>query len=285
MICNTLAEQFAFYSSSDNYSQMFNRYRLKFEKKTIDFDTKGHYLYNDVFTLHELMKQEIKVSRVTSPGIDTVHYQLLKHLPDDNLLLLLYIFNHIWLTQDFPTSWKTAIIIPVPKPGKVLSDHVSYRPIALTSCLCKTMDRMVNSRLTWNLERDKVITEYQSGFRRRRSTVDNLVTLETSIRDAFVGRKHLVSIFFDLEKAYDTTWKHGILVDLYKTALRGRLPMFICDFNLIVILKFVSGTYPLILTHRRQVSHRVVLVSSHYLVSRLIVLYLVFCLILNVPFM
>ena len=75
-----------------------------------------------------------------------------------------------------------------------------------------------------------VITEYQSGFRRRRSTVDNLVTLETSIRDAFVGRKHLVSIFFDLEKAYDTTWKHGILLDLYKTGLRGRLPMFICNF-------------------------------------------------------
>ena len=35
-ICNTLAEQFAFNSSSDNYSHMFNRYRLKLEKKTID---------------------------------------------------------------------------------------------------------------------------------------------------------------------------------------------------------------------------------------------------------
>ena len=58
-----------------------------------------------------------------------------------------------------------------------------------------------------------VITEYQSGFRRRRSTVVNLVTSETSIRDAFVGRKHLV--FFDLEKAYDTTWKHGILLIIF----------------------------------------------------------------------
>ena len=57
-----------------------------------------------------------------------------------------------------------------------------------------------------------------------------LVTLETSIRDAFVGRKHLVSIFFYLEKAYDPTWKHGILLDLYKTGIRGRLPMFNCDF-------------------------------------------------------
>ena len=76
-----------------------------------------------------------------------------------------------------------------------------------------------------------VITEFQSGFRRRRSTVDNLVTLETSIRDAFVDRKHLVSIFFDLEKAYDTTWNHAYFIRFYtKTGLRGRLPMFICDF-------------------------------------------------------
>ena len=71
--------------------------------------------------VHDL-KQAIKVSRDTSPGIDTVHYQLLKHLPEDSLLLLLCIFNHIWLTQNFLTLWKTAIIIPVPKPGKVLSD-------------------------------------------------------------------------------------------------------------------------------------------------------------------
>ena len=219
-------------------------------------------------------------------GIDTVHYQLLKHLPEASLLLLLYIFNHIWLTQDFPTSWKTAIIIPVAKPGMVLTDPGSSRPIALTSCLCKTMERLVNSRLTWYLERHMIITEYQSGFRRRRSTVDNLVTLKTSIRDTFVGRKHLVSIFFYLEKAYDTTGKHGILLDLYKTGLRGRLPMFrSVNLYLIVILKFVSGIYTLILTHRRLVSDKVVFFLPRYLVSRLIVLYLVYCLILHVPFL
>ena len=74
--------------SSDNYSHMFNHYRLKVEKNTIYFDTNDHYSYNDVFTLHEL-KPAIKLSRDTSPGIDTVYYQLLKHLPDDSLLLLL----------------------------------------------------------------------------------------------------------------------------------------------------------------------------------------------------
>ena len=59
-ICNSLAERFAFNSSSDNYNDRVNRYRLTIERTTIEcFDTNNHYSYNDVFTLHEL-KQAIK---------------------------------------------------------------------------------------------------------------------------------------------------------------------------------------------------------------------------------
>ncbi|GFU95674.1 hypothetical protein TNCV_5048931, partial [Trichonephila clavipes] len=46
---------------------------------------------------------------------------------------------------------------------------------------------------------------------RGRSTLDNLVFLESQIRDAFVKRNHLVSLFFDIEEAYDRTWRYGIL--------------------------------------------------------------------------
>ena len=55
----------------------------------------------------------------------------------------------------------TAIIIPVPKLGKVISDPGSYRPISLTSCLCKTMERMINGRLTWYLERHMAIKYFR----------------------------------------------------------------------------------------------------------------------------
>ena len=47
------------------------------------------------------------------------------------------------------------------------------------------------------------------------STIDHLVRLESFIRDAFPNKQEVVSIFFYLEKAYDTTWKYGILRDLH----------------------------------------------------------------------
>ena len=55
----------------------------------------------------------------------------------------------MWETGKFPKSWELATIIPIPKPGKDHAEPNSYRPIALTSCLCKTLERMINVRLVW----------------------------------------------------------------------------------------------------------------------------------------
>ena len=50
-------------------------------------------------------------------------------------------------TGDLPSIWKLANVIPSPKPGKDHSEPSNYRPIALTSCVCKAMKRMTNARL------------------------------------------------------------------------------------------------------------------------------------------
>ena len=48
-----------------------------------------------------------------------------------------------------------------------------------------------------------------------------------AIFHSFLKGNHVVSVFFDLEKAYDTVWKHCVIRDLHNTGLRGRMPMFI----------------------------------------------------------
>ena len=59
---------------------------------------------------------------------------------------------------------------------------------------------------------------------------DYLIQLQSVIRKAFVNTEHLISIFIDLENAYDLAWKHGIMLDLHRLGLRGRMPLFIQEF-------------------------------------------------------
>ena len=89
---------------------------------------------------------------------------------------------------------------------------------------------MINARLVWYLEINNLISPVQSGFHSERSTNDNFVRLETFIRDAFVKKEHVVAVFFDLEKAYDTTRKYGILRDLHVLGVKGRLAKIFKSF-------------------------------------------------------
>ena len=117
--------------------------------------------YNSEFLLSELT-DALSKAHDTSSGPDDINYQLLKHLPVSTLLIRLEIFNDILKTGNIPKSWKEATI-PIPKPDKDHTDPTNYRPIALTSCICKTMERMINDRLTWFLEANNIIKDYQSG--------------------------------------------------------------------------------------------------------------------------
>ena len=124
----------------------------------------------------------------TSAGPDEIHYQLLKHLPKSFLLLLLNIYNKIWIAGDFPSDWRKAIIIPIPKPDKDPTNPTNYRPIALPNCICKTMERMINRIFVWYLESHNLLNNGQCGFRSRSSTIDHLVRFATFCREAFIHK-------------------------------------------------------------------------------------------------
>ena len=228
-VANEIAETIAKNSSSQNYNKTFTTIKNNQEKKKTDFTTNDKETYNNKFTKTEIICTINKLSQTTS-GPDRIHNNILTHLPEETITLLLEIFNTIWEEKYFPDTWRQATIIPIPKPGKDHTNPSNYRPIALTSCLCKLMEKLVNNRLMWYLESNKKLSKLQSGYRKNRSTLDQLIRLETIIRNAFLKGEHVTVVFFDIEKAFDTTWKAGILRDLHNMGLRGNLPDFINNF-------------------------------------------------------
>ena len=100
--------------------------------------------------------------------------------------------------------------------------------------------------MVWYLESTGLILKLQCGFHSKRCTTDHLVCLETVIREAFIKNEHLAAIFFDLEKAYDATWKYGKLRDLRDLGLKGRLHFLSVGSYQTVNLKFTLDLLSLI---------------------------------------
>ena len=188
-----------------------------------------HESYNEDFKLQEL-KEAIKSAGNTSMGEDMIHYQILKHLTESDMKVLLDMYNHIWNSGSYPNQWKKAIVIPILKKNKDPSSPTSYRPISLTSCLSKIFDKLINKRLYWILETQKLLPREQSGFRKGRSTIDNLIYLENEIRWAILNKQFLTAVFLDIEKAYDSCWEGIIIKELHRFKLKGKLPCRIMSF-------------------------------------------------------
>lgn len=104
------------------------------------------------------------------------------------------------------------------------------------------MERMINKRLIWYLEHNCKINMCQSGFRKHRSTMDNLSLLESEISESFASKKYLMAIFFDLEKAYDRVWRRKIIQVLLKHGIIGNMTLFIQNFLKDRKISSINGT-------------------------------------------
>ena len=123
-----------------------------------------------------------------APVRDNISSRFLKALGPIALSYLLDIINESWSYGRCPSSWREAVIVPLLKKGKPARKVDSFRPVSLTSCIAKTMERMVASRLSYLAESNGWWSEEQAGFRCMMSCEDQVLRLSQSISDAFQDR-------------------------------------------------------------------------------------------------
>lgn len=228
-IANILGRSFAKNSDSSNYSVSFQRKIVSFASVTYNLNSNNSEHYNQPFTLLEL-ECAVKGHKGTAPGPDTITYEMIKNLNCIHKIYILNTYNRIFSENYFPVKWRKAIVLPILKNRQAYTDPSNYRPISLTNCLSKTLERMVSRRLMWVLENRNLLSNMQTAFRHKRSGNDLTTHLETEVQLAFVRKEHFIAIFFDLEKAYERVYKKTIIEKLFKWNITGNITKFVSEF-------------------------------------------------------
>ena len=169
----------------------------------------SHSSFCSVFSPTEFFAATSNLSPFTATGPDKVAYPMLKHLPRSGMNFLAHIFHVSWSSHFFPSIWKTSSIIPIHKMRKPLDSPASFRPISLTFCVSKLLERIILSRLLFFLESNSILSPRKAGFRPGRSTLDQTLYLSQSISDGFnkprPGSRTILSTI-NFSKAFDSVW-------------------------------------------------------------------------------
>ena len=86
------------------------------------------------------------------------------------------------------------------------------------------------AHLNYFLEYKCPFKKYQTGFSKSKSTTDALVKLRNEIEKTLVMKDIMVAVSLDIENAYDTMWREGLLIKLDKMGISGRMYNYILDF-------------------------------------------------------
>ena len=177
------------------------------------------------FTFAELNVALDSKNKKSAPGIDGVDFEILQNLTIKYKLLLLDIFNELYTSHMYPESWKHSFVNFIPK-----SDGSSFRPISLTSCMCKLFETLIRNRLQRWAETNDIIPVSQSGFRAGNSCINNLTNLALTVKEAFLDNAEVLAVFLDVKGAFD-----NVCIDI----LLEKLAEISCPSNLINFIHFL----------------------------------------------
>lgn len=165
---------------------------------------------NGPFDRVEFNRALLKCRDNSSPGRDGIEYKMIKNLSEYLKDSLLDCMNEAFIKSYVIQDWKNLQTIFISK-----KDKMTVRPITMSSCVGKILERMINERIIWLAEREGWFDKDQNGFRRGRSSVDNLVGLVSDIEIVKRTNQNLIGVFLDISSAYDNV-RINVIGDILK---------------------------------------------------------------------
>ena len=129
----------------------------------------------------------------------------------------------VFRSETYPVDWARGLVFPIFKGGPKAwrSNPLKYRGITLLSVLGKVYVSVLTERVTTWAETNHILAEEQAGFRKDRSTVDQLFIMLEMIKNR--RPKPTYVCFLDVQKAYDRVWRDGLWEKLQTYGIRGKM--------------------------------------------------------------
>lgn len=179
--------------------------------------------------LDEISKLLSEVNVYKSVGPDQMHGKILKSLSKqyEFVQCIKLLFNTCVSTGKIPVIWKQARVTPIHKKGSK-TDAKNYRPISLTSILCKTYEKIIREKII--AEIGSKITSLQHGFVKNKSCLSNLLKAADFINEKLSQNEPVDLFYFDFQKAFDSVPHTKLMTKLENLGLGGQLLAIIADF-------------------------------------------------------
>ena len=129
----------------------------------------------------------------------------------------------------FPDPLKIGKVTPVYKKG-ASDDIVNYRPVSILPIFGKIFEKILYSRIYSFMCSKNIISETQFGFRKNYSTNHAIQHSVNFINESHLTGKHVLGIFIDLSKAFDTIDHTTLLRKLYHYGIRGTTNKLISSY-------------------------------------------------------
>ena len=186
---------------------------------------------NDLsFNVEQVQKLLGGVNETKSKGADNMHPKLVRETAEQIAIKpLTLLFKKSLETGQVPTDWKIANITPIHKKGP---KHVpsNYRPISLTSIVCKIMESIIRDAIIDHMEDNHLFTDHQHGFRKGRSCITQLIEVIDEWTENFDKRENMDVVYLDFQKAFHTVPHKRLLRKLEGYGIKGNVLRWIANY-------------------------------------------------------
>lgn len=186
--------------------------------------------FNDIIITEQDVIDQLKILNVTKPpGPDGISSRILK-ATSSIYKPLTKLFNLFLSKKCLPYIWKQANVTPVFKNKGSADNLNNFRPISLTSSLCKIMEKVFFKYMFNYIKDNELLSKFQSGFQPGDSTVNQLVEIYDKIISSLDRGKDIRFIFCDISKAFDRVWHLGLIHKLEGLGFGGNILGWIEDY-------------------------------------------------------